>query len=173
MNQSSQNRKTRRTVLCVLSAILLALSSGAFFAASWYVRTYGNTGFDSILFTLTGGLNGLQGGLVTSYMLGGFLPAVLCTVILQLILFFPSRFLSLKATLFGKKRQLFPLHAALSTVLALVITVTLLVTASNKVGLFSYLQAYGKTGYIYEEEDLPADFICPICKHGAVDFEKI
>ena len=152
MNQSSQNRKARRTVLCVLSAILLALSSGAFFAASWYVRTYGNTGFDSILFTLTGGLNGLQGGLVTSYMLGGFLPAVLCTVILQLILFFPSRLLSLKAALFGKKRQLFPLHAALSAVLALVITVTLLVTAGNKVGLFSYLQAYGKTGYIFEEE---------------------
>ena len=28
-------------------------------------------------------------------------------------------------------------------------------------------------GYIYEGEILPADFICPWCKHGAVDFEKI
>ena len=28
-------------------------------------------------------------------------------------------------------------------------------------------------GYIYEGEDLPSDFICPICKHGAMDFEKI
>lgn len=28
-------------------------------------------------------------------------------------------------------------------------------------------------GYIHEEEDLPADFICPICKHGAADFERI
>lgn len=28
-------------------------------------------------------------------------------------------------------------------------------------------------GYIYEGENLPADFICPVCKHGAVDFEKI
>lgn len=28
-------------------------------------------------------------------------------------------------------------------------------------------------GYIYEGEDLPADFICPICKHGASDFERI
>ena len=28
-------------------------------------------------------------------------------------------------------------------------------------------------GYIYEGEDLPSDFVCPICKHGAVDFEKI
>ena len=28
-------------------------------------------------------------------------------------------------------------------------------------------------GYVYEGENLPADFICPICKHGAGDFEKI
>lgn len=28
-------------------------------------------------------------------------------------------------------------------------------------------------GYIYESESLPVDFICPICKHGAIDFEKI
>ena len=28
-------------------------------------------------------------------------------------------------------------------------------------------------GYVYEGEDLPADFICPLCKHGAEDFEKL
>ena len=28
-------------------------------------------------------------------------------------------------------------------------------------------------GFIYEGEPLPPDYICPICKHGAVDFEKI
>ena len=28
-------------------------------------------------------------------------------------------------------------------------------------------------GYIYEGEELPPDFICPICKHGAEDFERI
>lgn len=28
-------------------------------------------------------------------------------------------------------------------------------------------------GYVYEGEELPADFICPLCKHGAEDFEKI
>ena len=27
-------------------------------------------------------------------------------------------------------------------------------------------------GYVYEGEDLPADFICPLCKHGASDFEQ-
>ena len=28
-------------------------------------------------------------------------------------------------------------------------------------------------GYIYEGEELPVDYICPICKHGAIDFEKL
>ncbi len=28
-------------------------------------------------------------------------------------------------------------------------------------------------GYEYVGEELPDDFICPICKHGAVDFEKV
>ena len=28
-------------------------------------------------------------------------------------------------------------------------------------------------GYVYEGETLPDDYTCPLCKHGACDFEKI
>ena len=28
-------------------------------------------------------------------------------------------------------------------------------------------------GYVYEGDELPSDFICPICKHPASDFEKV
>ena len=28
-------------------------------------------------------------------------------------------------------------------------------------------------GYVHEGEDLPDDFVCPLCKHGAADFEPI
>ena len=28
-------------------------------------------------------------------------------------------------------------------------------------------------GYVYEGDSLPEDFICPICKHPASDFEAI
>ncbi|MBP5161523.1 MAG: flavin reductase [Spirochaetales bacterium] len=28
-------------------------------------------------------------------------------------------------------------------------------------------------GYVHEGEELPEDFICPLCKHGAADFEPI
>lgn len=28
-------------------------------------------------------------------------------------------------------------------------------------------------GYFYEGDELPPDFICPLCKHGAADFEPV
>lgn len=28
-------------------------------------------------------------------------------------------------------------------------------------------------GYVYEGDPLPEDFVCPLCKHGAADFEEI
>ena len=28
-------------------------------------------------------------------------------------------------------------------------------------------------GYIYEGENLPEDFVCPVCKHGAIDFKPL
>jgi len=28
-------------------------------------------------------------------------------------------------------------------------------------------------GYVHEGDALPDDFVCPICKHGAEDFESV
>ena len=28
-------------------------------------------------------------------------------------------------------------------------------------------------GYVYEGDELPDDFVCPLCKHGAADFERL
>ena len=28
-------------------------------------------------------------------------------------------------------------------------------------------------GYVHEGDELPEDFICPLCKHGAADFERL
>ena len=28
-------------------------------------------------------------------------------------------------------------------------------------------------GYVYEGDELPDDYVCPLCKHGAADFEPI
>ena len=28
-------------------------------------------------------------------------------------------------------------------------------------------------GYVYEGDELPEDYICPLCKHPASDFERV
>ena len=103
MKKSNKPKKPfLRRLLPVLSCILIILGGLCFFSASWYIRTYGNTGFDSVLFTLTGGLNGVQDGLVTSYIIGGLLPAVLFIIVVQLLLFFPGEELRLCVPRSGK-----------------------------------------------------------------------
>ena len=42
------------------------------------------------------------------------------------------------------------------------------VTAEKKAGWVCKI-----CGYVYEGEELPADFVCPLCKHGPEDFEKL
>ena len=61
------------------------------------------------------------------------------------------------------------------------------VMSSKETMTYTYYQKYVKPkpetqkkgwvckicGYVYEGEELPEDYICPLCKHGESDFEKI
>ena len=68
----------------VLGSLLWTLGMAVvficFFAARWYLDTYGDTGFDSILYTLSSDLGGVQGGLIRSFCLHVFLPGALCSI---------------------------------------------------------------------------------------------
>ena len=69
----------------ILCCILVTLGFVALFAALWYIRVYGDIGFDTILYTLLNDVGGVQSGLVTGYLLEGFLPAAACSVIACLL----------------------------------------------------------------------------------------
>ena len=62
------------------------------------------------------------------------------------------------------------------------------VLSENETMTYTYYQKYVKPkpategkkgyvckvcGYVYEGDELPEDFVCPLCKHGAADFEPI
>ena len=46
-------------------------------------------------------------------------------------------------------------------------------TAANGEGKKTNSYVCKICGYVYEGESLPEDYICPICKHGASDFEML
>ena len=45
-----------------------------------------------------------------------------------------------------------------------------LLRKTNRAGAVAYI---GGTNYTYWGEELPADYVCPVCGHPAEDFEPI
>ncbi len=136
------------TVLCILGFFLCFL---AFFSARWYIKKYGDIGFDSILFTFLSDLNGLQSGLISSYIKVGLLPAVVLTAIVSFyMLYTPKK--SVQVSCFGKKFvTLFPLKKTLKILLSILLCIALVFTAAWQVELINYLKFKSKTGTLYED----------------------
>lgn len=128
-----------RAVLLALLCILSFIAFLCFFAASWYRDIYGNTGFDSVLYTLTGGLGGLQEGLLISFLSGGLTPAILCTVGVGLLLYLP------------RKKEWMP-PRKLSNIISLVTSIALLTHAAFHIGLVQYIYAKAQLSELYEHE---------------------
>ena len=126
----------------VLWLLLLSVSGLCFFAARWYIRTYGDLGFDSILYTLLSDLGGVQSGLVWSFTLKALLPALLCGGGLTWLLF--SRR--------GKNPW------GLARVTAAVLSVAMLASATFSTGLHEYIYGlYNETPIFDQYYVKPSD----------------
>lgn len=111
-----------------------------FCSARWFVSTYGRIGFDSVLFTLTSGLSGVQSGLITAYLRDALLPAVLLTAVICLLLFI----------LPGRKIKWIPKW--ITAVFSLLLTLGLIVFAAFDVQLVDYLFSSRANSDLYEQE---------------------
>ena len=83
-NQTSTNStpaKSPKKLPVILCTALLFAGSLCFFSGRFYVNTFGRLGFDSILYTLTTGVSGVQSGQISGFLLQGFLPSVLFTAL--------------------------------------------------------------------------------------------
>ena len=129
-----------------LLCFLLFIGFLAFFSALWYVSTYGDTGFDSIIFTLTSGLGGAQSDLILGYLWGAVLPTVLCSSILCFLLFFPW-----KKTLRIWKIQLLPVKRFAACVISLVLSMGLLIHAAFQSGMVDYTVSQFQISSLYED----------------------
>ena len=81
-HMEKQRKAAAPAVLAVAVSFVLLVALLCFFAAGWYLDTYGDLGFDSVLFTLMSSLGGVQSGLVTEFLRGAAVPALLCALVL-------------------------------------------------------------------------------------------
>lgn len=143
--------KIRRILTVCFTSLLLLVAFLCFFSALWYIDTFGRTGFDSVIYTLSSGFSGVQSGLLLSYLVGGALPAVLCGGLTALVLFFPKT-KSFCFKLFGKMRQVFPIRNAIAGLLGLALSLGLITHAAFNVELVDYIASQFQTSELYQRE---------------------
>ena len=138
MTHTKSKRSTRRIILATVSFFLILISFLCFFCADCFIDIYGDIGFDSVLYTLFGGLTGTQSGLLATFFLRAILPSILLAAALTLLLFYP------------RKKNKLPkwLLPVLSTCLCL----GLVIYAAFHVGLVEYIQDQNQTTAFYEAE---------------------
>ena len=134
-----ERKHTDNTLGIVLLATLTMLSAAAFFAVMWYRNVYGDTGFDSVIYTLFGGLGGTQDGLMLSFFAKAILPSIAVTIALTLLCFPPKAW---------KRKSFRGLIRTFSVLLCLF----LLVSAAFNVGLVDYIRSRTQLTELYENE---------------------
>ena len=88
---STKKRTQRRSLGIICCGILLSIAFLSFLSARWFVNVYGRIGFDSILYTLTSSLGGVESELLIKYLLEALLPSLLATALVVWLAFFCPR----------------------------------------------------------------------------------
>ena len=148
-HQTKPVRKTHQ----VLPVFLIFLGYLCFFSGRFYVSTFGRLGFDSVIYTLTAGLGGVQSGQVSGYLLRGLLPSLIMTV-LTAWLFVKQPWLRLfKNSDAPKPSQSF------TSVCALILALVLILFAAFDVELVDYIINQNANSGLYQSEYVDPDSV--------------
>ena len=139
----------KHNVSKILCIVFFFVASLALFAAIWYTRTYGVTGFDSIIFTLFSNLNGVQSDLVLGITLNSVIPSVLVTAVLGFLFYFNPK----------KSFRIFPIKRTVLTTISLILSGVMLISAGMTVRLFSYLVNMTHQSTVFDEEYVDPDSV--------------
>ena len=127
----------RKIIASVLGVLLVFVGSLCHYSAEWYIQEFGDTGFDSILFTLFSEKGGVAEDVVQRYLQTGLQPALIVT---------------------GAAIAVFVLAACLTrwswycTAAALAACAVLCVNAADTVKLSDYLKDYANASQLFETE---------------------
>lgn len=150
MKKNNENKKSGKGFI-IGSVIALFIGAICFFSANWYIITYGDLGFDSILYTLLSDLGGVQGGLILDFLLKGFLPVVLFTALVSYFLFKKYK-KQVKVKLFKNKELiLLPIRRGIAFVLSVVIALSMVLVAAVRVRLLEYFVSTTQETALYSD----------------------
>lgn len=144
------DRLPRRWWLSVLGLVALILSFLCWGMAGWYRETYGDVGFDGVLYTLTSALDGVDTNLVRSCL--RFLAKRLPWLLLGVAVLFGNGKRRLLLHRRDRTLRLYPLSGRTAAVLTAAISLLLVGNASKAVGLDRYVMDIANPSALFEEE---------------------
>ncbi len=136
----------------VAAGLCLLLSFTAFWSAGWYISVYGTVGFDAILFTITGGLNGVESTLVWSYLGRGLLPAVLSAAVAWCLLYLPREVKLRRKNGEPALIMPIPMKGLTRRVISIVLCVVLLMSGAAMAEIPQWVLGKLQVGSLYETE---------------------
>lgn len=145
-------QKKSRIFVLVLCSLILFSGLLFLFSARWYVEVYGDTGFDSVLYTLLAGLDGVESDLVSEFIKGALFPTVLLALILVPIIFADTK---RRLMLHINERhhiRLYPFSQAVSVICSLVLSAALMLTAAVKMDILNFINQIAQQSTIFQDE---------------------
>jgi len=139
---SSKTPVLRKTAAVFVCSVLLFAAFLCYLSARWFVNVYGQIGFDSILYTLSSDLGGVEPELLVKYLLQALLPSLLTTAVTVYLAFFCPRRKN------GKYHKPAPGKGA--AWLCILLALVLIVAAAVDCGLTDYIADLFSDTPLYE-----------------------
>lgn len=132
--------------------IVFFLSALLFTSACWYLRKWGDMGFDTILFTLRANGLAAESSIFTEFFQRAFLPAVVIAVFVELLLF--VRFKTKLQLVFasGRTFRLFPFPVRLSGLVSVALSLILFIRGGILFGVKDWVDSMNRETEIYKNE---------------------
>lgn len=136
----------------IFAMLLIFLGFLCFFAGRWYLETYGQLGFDSILYTLTADMAGVESDLIKSFIKKVMVRVCFATSCVCLFLFVPSK--NKIVMQLGKKLRfrLFPLGKKSALLAALLVAAGFTGVAAVETEFTDFIYYMNTPSTFYEEE---------------------
>lgn len=148
-------RKTnlrKRSWLAALAGIcLLAVGFICYYAAVWYIDTYGSIGFDAILYTLTADIGGVDEGLIHSFLKYVMSEAPVWIALYGVLLFFYGRRTIFVRILDRVDLRLYPFSNRMALLISAVICGIMVGKAAEITDFTTFVSNIGNPSALYEE----------------------
>ncbi|MBQ5709226.1 MAG: LTA synthase family protein, partial [Anaerotignum sp.] len=138
----NNNRNKKDIAILIGCIVLLFLGCIAFFSARWYITEFGDTGFDSILYTLFSEMSGTDSAVIQNFMMTALLPGLVTFVVLTLVLWAKR----------GNGEKIYPFTKKRARIISLILSVVMLMSAAVTVDLPSYIAYVSQQSSIYQDE---------------------